>query len=229
MVKFGIKGLPDLVNALIITSVLSCGNNVVFSATRVLHGMALDGKAPRILSTCNKFGVPYYALAVALAFCLLSLLELSGSSAQVLSWLVGVCTASFLLNYFGTAITYLHFHASLRKQGIDRKTLPYQGYFQPYAAWYAVCGTGIMFLVLGYEVFLDGHWDITTFFTSYTMVGFFPVALVFWKLFKRTTYVRPGSADLQLGTTKDDIDRYEALYELPKRSKLSHFFNKWFE
>ncbi|KAH8803586.1 general amino acid permease [Xylogone sp. PMI_703] len=229
MVKFGIKGFPDLVNALIMTSVLSAGNNVVFSAARTLHGLAVDGKAPSFFAKCNKYGIPYYAVIAALSFCLLSLLQLSKSSSTVLNWLVGICTASYLLNYFGTVITYLHFYESLRRQGVDRDTLPYKGYFQPYAAWYALFGTFIMTLVLGYTVFIHGNWDNTSFFTNYTMVGFFIVATIFWKVFRRTTYVRPGTADLQLGSVKSDIDLYEELYEKPKRGKISAYLNSFFE
>lgn len=229
MVKFGIKGLPDLVNALIMTSVLSAGNNVVFSAARTLHGMAIDGKAPAFFAKCTRFGLPYYAVIVALAFCLLSLLQLGNTSATVLNWLVGICTASYLLNYFGTVVTYLHFYESLKRQGIDRNTLPYKGYLQPYAAWYALVGTFVMTLILGYTVFINGNWDTTTFFTSYIMVGFFPVAFIFWKLVRRTTYVRPGTADLTLGSTKDDIDLYESLYERPKRGKVLDYLNSFFE
>jgi len=229
MVQFGIKGLPSLVNALIMTSVLSAGNNVVFSAARTLYGMAVDGKAPYFFAKCNKFGVPYYSVAAALSFCLLSLLGLRSTSSTVLNWLVGICTASYLLNYFGTVLTYLHFYAALKRQGIDRRTLPYRGYFQPYAAWYALFGTFIMVMILGFTVFIDGHWDITTFFTSYTMIGFFIVAAAFWKILKRTTYVRPGTADLKLGNTKDAIDTYEALYEPPKRGKIMAFLNSFFE
>ncbi|KAL2782539.1 amino acid permease/ SLC12A domain-containing protein [Aspergillus keveii] len=229
MVKFGIKGVPSLVNALIMTSVLSAGNNVIFSAARTLHGMALDGKAPAFFAKCNKYGLPYYAVIAALCFCLLSLLQIGESSATVLNWFVGICTASYLLNYFGTVVTYLHFYYTMKKQGIDRSTLPYQGYFQPYAAWYALCGTFLMTLVLGYTVFINGNWDTTTFFTSYTMVGFFIVAFVFWKVVRRTRYVRLGEADLKLGSTKDDIDLYEALYEKPVRGKVGSYLNGWFE
>ncbi|GLI82279.1 hypothetical protein PoHVEF18_010709 [Penicillium ochrochloron] len=229
MVKFGIKGLPSLVNALIMTSVISCGNNVVYSSIRTLHGLAADGKAPAIFAKCNKFGIPVYSVIAALAFCLLSLLQLGNTSATVLNWLVGICTASYMINYFATVVTYLHFYAALKRQGIDRKTLPYRGYFQPYAAYYAAVMTFVVALVLGYTVFIDGHWDITTFFTSYLMIGFFIVAFVFWKLFKRTSYVRLGTADLQLGDIKAQIDLYEALYEPPKRGRISGWFNSLFE
>lgn len=229
MVQFGIQGVPSLVNALIMTSVLSAGNNVVFSAARTLHGMAVDGHAPAFFGKCNKMGVPYYAVMFALCFCLLSLLQIGKSSSTVLGWLVGICTASYLLNYFGTVITYLHFYAALKRQGVDRNTLPYRGYLQPYAAWYALFGTGIMALILGFDVFIDGYWSITSFFTNYTMIGFFIVAYLLWKLVHRTSYVRPGKADLQLGNVKSDIDLYESLYEPPKRGKISGYLNGFFE
>lgn len=229
MVEFSIRGLPSLVNALILTSVLSAGNNVVFSAARTLHGMALDHRAPAILSKCNRLGVPYYSVGVALSFCLLSLLQMSKSSSTVLDWLVGICTASYLLNYIGTLITYLHFHASLKKQGIDRSSLPYRGILQPYLAWYALGGTVVITLVMGYDVFIGDRWSVTDFFVSYTMVGFFGVAFLVWKVVKRTRYVRPGRADLGIGRTKVDIDVYEELYERPVRGRVLGWLNGLFE
>ena len=89
--------------------------------------------------------------------------------------------------------------------------------------------TFVVALILGYTVFIDGHWDIPTFFTSYLMIGFFIVAFVGWKFVKRTHYVRPGQADLQLGDIKAQIDLYEELYEPPKRGRISGWLNSWFE
>lgn len=229
MVNYGIRGLPSLVNALIMTSVFSAGNHCVFAATRCLHGLAMEGKAPMIFSKCTQAGIPINALGLALMFCLLSLLQLGKSSAKVLSWLVGICTASYLLNYIGTVITFLHFYTATRRQGIDRSTFPYKGILQPYAAFWALFGTSFMALALGYNVFIEGQWDVTLFITSYAMVAFFPVAFVFWKVVKRTQHVRLGTADLQLGSTKSDLDAYEALYEAPKRGKICSWFNSWFE
>lgn len=229
MVNFKINGLPSIVNALIITSVLSAGNHCTYAAARTIHGLALDRKAPAFFAKCNKSGVPYYAVVLALVFCLLALLQLGDSSSTVLGWLVGICTASFVLNYVGTVITYLHFYKSLQRQGIDRNTLPYKGYFQPYAAYWALFGTVFMSLALGYNLFIDGQWDTTLFITSYGMVGLFPAAFIVWKLIKRTKYVWPGTADLQLGSTKSDIDLYETLYEPKQRGKISGWFNGLFE
>lgn len=164
-----------------------------------------------------------------MAFCLLGFLQVSHDSATVLNWLVSVITASYLLNYLGTCVTYLHFYASLREQGVDRDTLPYKGRWQPYAAWYAVGGTAIMILILGYNLFIDGQWDTTSFFLDYTMVGSFIVAFVAWKVSKRTKYVRLGTADLGLGGTKKEIDLYEDSYVPVTRGKVAGFFGRLFE
>jgi amino acid transporter len=67
MQRLKISGLPSLVNALIMTSILSAGNGLLYSAARTLHGMSLEGHAPRIFSRCTKQGVPIWALAFSLS------------------------------------------------------------------------------------------------------------------------------------------------------------------
>ncbi|GAB1195484.1 hypothetical protein APSETT444_004743 [Aspergillus pseudonomiae] len=229
MNHFGIKVLPDIVNVLIMTSVLSAGNNVVFSASRTLYGMSLERKAPKWVSKTNRAGLPYNAVAIAMAFSLLGFLQVSNSSATVLDWLVSCIAGCYLLNYFGTCITYLHFHASLRRQGVSRESLPYRGRFQPYTAWYALGGTGVMVLVLGYNVFLSGGWDLESFFLNYVMIGFYALTFVFWKIFRRTRYVGIGKADLQLGGIKREIDEYEEVEYARRRGKPVALLDRMFE
>lgn len=50
MINLGIDGLPHLVNTLLITSIFSAGNTLAYCATRSLYGLALEGRAPRILT-----------------------------------------------------------------------------------------------------------------------------------------------------------------------------------
>lgn len=225
MNHFRIPVLPDIVNALIMTSVFSAGNCLVFSGARLLHGMAMEGQAPAIFARCSRAGLPYYAVAGNLVFSFLGFLQVSNSSAMVLNWLVSVITACYLLNYLGTCVTYLHFYTAMKKQCIDRTTLPYCGFLQPYAGWYSVFGTTIMTLILGYNLFIDGKWDITSFFLNYTMIGVVIVTFVGWKVLKRTSYRRPGTADLGLNGLKKEIDDYEASIGPQMRS----FFNRFFE
>lgn len=229
MERLNISGLTDLVNALIMTSVFSAGNGLLFSATRTLHGMSLKGEAPKFLSKCTKAGVPLYALAVSLSFCLLAFLQISSTSAAVMGYLVDLVTACQLINYMCVAITYRHFYSALKAQGISRESLPYKGRFQPYTSYFAVGGCLFMILASGYYLFMEGGWDVMWFFLTYAMIGFFFVAAIFWKVVKRTKYVRPGTADLQLGGLKKEIDAYEAMYTPRESGKIGSLFNRIFE
>ncbi|KAL4746881.1 amino acid permease/ SLC12A domain-containing protein [Aspergillus terricola var. indicus] len=56
--RFGIAGLGSVVNEGIMISLVSACNALLFSATRALHGMAMDGEAPRAFATCTGNGIP---------------------------------------------------------------------------------------------------------------------------------------------------------------------------
>ncbi|KAK5169197.1 uncharacterized protein LTR77_006506 [Saxophila tyrrhenica] len=220
MQRLKISGLPHIVNALILTSIFSAGNALLYAATRTLHGMSLEGHAPRIFSRCTKRGVPVWALLFSLSFCLLAFLQSSSSSAAVLGYLVVLITCCQMLNYGFTALAYRHFYLNLQKQGISRDTLPYKGRFQPYTSYVAMGGPLFMIFAGGYDVFLKGNWSVMWFFLDYSMIGFFIVAFVGWKLIFRTSYVQPGTADLSLGGLKDEIDKYEETFVPRERGRV---------
>ena len=166
MNRLRIEVLPHIVNAGVLASAFSAGNSYVYCASRSLFGLALEGKAPKVFTKCTKQGVPYLCVAVVLAISLLSFLQLSESSAVVLSWFVSLVTASQLINFSVICYTFLCFYKACKVQGLDRNTLPYVGTLQPYAAYYALTATFIMTFVGGYTVFLPGQWDVPNFLFS---------------------------------------------------------------
>lgn len=209
MKNLGIKVLPDIVNALIFTSIFSAGNTYMFCAIRSLYGMALEGSAPKILTKCTKDGVPIYCFAVTMMFPFLAFLQLSSSSLVVLQYFVNLVTAGCVISYIFICITYIRFHRACVVQGIDRKTFPYYGYFQPYGAWIGLCFT--VFVVLGYGYSSFTPWNVTNFFSFYTMVIIAVVAYTGWKLIHKTKVVPPEEVDLVW--EKPAIDAYEELCE----------------
>lgn len=167
MNRLQIRVLPDIVNAMVLTSAFSAGNSYVYCASRSLMGLALEGKAPRIFARCTRNGVPFYAVLLVLAISLLSFLQVSNNSAVVLSWFVSLVTASQVINFSAMCFTYIRFLKALEAQGLSRDDLPYQGFLpQPFAAWYALIANFVMAFVQGYTVFLPGMWDVPTFLFS---------------------------------------------------------------
>ena len=110
--------------------------------------------------------------------------------------------------------TYLKFRKALHAQGISRDTLPHKTFWQPYTTHFALIMCFIMTFVGGYEVYLRGYWDISTFLFSYTMIGVFLLLYVIWKIVKKTKFVRPEDADLKKDL--DEIEEYQRNYvEVP--------------
>lgn len=75
--------LPNIMNAVVLTSALSCGNSFCYVAIRSLNGLANDGRAPKIFARTNKHGVPYVAAALTIAILCLSYMTVSSSTATV--------------------------------------------------------------------------------------------------------------------------------------------------
>ncbi|KAK6951609.1 hypothetical protein Daesc_006131 [Daldinia eschscholtzii] len=166
MNRLNIPILPHIVNAMVLTAAFSAGNSYVYCASRSLYGLALEGKAPKFFTKCTKKGVPIYCVALVLLIALLAFLQVSENAAVVLNWFVSLVTASQLINFSVMCITYICFHRALEAQGISRDSLPYKGFFQPYAAYYALFATFVMTFIGGYTVFLPGKWDIANFLFS---------------------------------------------------------------
>ncbi|KAB8259035.1 amino acid permease/ SLC12A domain-containing protein [Aspergillus pseudonomiae] len=210
MSNMKIRILPDIVNALLITSVFSAGNTLTYCATRSLYGLALDGRAPKILSK-TKNGVPLYAFGVVMCFPFLSFLQLSDNSSQVLTWLVNLVTAGALIDYLVICITYIQFHRACKAQGIDRQQFPYYGYFQPYCSYLGAVCMVLVLLFYGYTAFAP--WNVETFFQNYTMQIIAPILYFGWKFAHRTKILKPQEVDLVWD--RPIVDSYEATFTSP--------------
>ncbi|KAI1805067.1 amino acid permease/ SLC12A domain-containing protein [Daldinia bambusicola] len=223
MNRLNIPVLPHIVNAMVLTAAFSAGNSYVYCASRSLYGLALEGKAPKFFTKCTKKGVPIYCVALVLLIALLAFLQVSENAAVVLNWFVSLVTASQLINFSVMCITYIWFHRALKAQGISRDSLPYKGFLQPYAAYYALFATFVMTFIGGYAVFLPGEWDIATFLFSYVMVAVFPVLFIGWKLVHKTRHRRPYEVDLlrDVAAVEDYTNKF-----VPSPPKNA--FDKWF-
>ncbi|KAM0185797.1 hypothetical protein ACHAPI_011991 [Fusarium lateritium] len=211
MTNLGVGTLPDITNALLITSIFSAGNAYTYCGTRTLYGLALEGQAPALFRKTTKNGVPIYCLIAIMIFPCLAFLNVSSSSGVVLIWLTNLITAAQIIDYIVICITYVFWYKACQVQGLDRSTLPYYARFQPYSAWISgVFLTGVV-CTYGYTVLTPGGWDVGTFFTYYTMLFLAPFLYFGWKFTKKTKLIKPEEADLVWDGPL--IDAYEASYD----------------
>ncbi|KAH7228408.1 amino acid permease-domain-containing protein [Fusarium solani] len=204
--NLGISTFPSMINALLLTSIVSAGNNYVFAASRGLYAMAERGFAPKFLLKVTKSGVPLYCLGFTIIFCAIAFLQLSSSTVEVYNWLISLTTAAGLVTFLTMTITYIFFYRALKAQGIDRRTLPYCGWGQPYMAYAATALLTIVILTFGYETFMP--WSVSSFFINYTFLLLAFLTFGFWKILKGTKFVKPHEADLVW--ERPEIDAHEA-------------------
>lgn len=206
MQNLGITIFPDIVNFLILTSIFSAGNTYVYCASRSLYSLAVEGRAPKFLTKVTKKGIPIYSFLVTMCFTFLSFLQVSPATADFLNTLVNLVTAGAFLNYVVMAITFACWYRATKAQGLNRKALPYRGWFQPYCSWigavFFICVVG----TYGYASFKP--WDIEAFFGCYTMLFLAIVTFTSWKLIKKTKFHDPKTVDLVW--VRPEIDAYES-------------------
>ncbi|KAM0252537.1 hypothetical protein ACHAQJ_007669 [Trichoderma viride] len=193
----GIHALPSIINAVLLTAVLSAANSDIFSSSRILVAMAGEGHAPALFSRVNRYGTPYYAVACCSAFGLLAFLNLSNNGTVVFNWLLNITAVAGFISWALINLCHIRFMNVLKYQNIPRDELPYKAPFQPYLSWF---GFGFNVLILftnGFTVFID--WNTSDFFACYISVILFVVLYVGHKIVYRTKVIPLSEVDISKG------------------------------
>lgn len=135
-------------------------------------------------------------------------LQVSADSAKVLDWFIGVATATQLVTWLAMSVTYLCWRRAMKAQGFSRDTLVYRSRWLPYGTYFAIFGAFVVTLTNGYDVFLNGGWDVASFLFAYGSPIFFAAVFIIRKAIHRTPFVKPAEADLWSGL--EEIEEHEA-------------------
>ncbi|KAK4497864.1 hypothetical protein PRZ48_010519 [Zasmidium cellare] len=187
--RAGIKVVPSIINAVVLTSAWSAGNSGLLNGSRVLYGLAREGRAPAIFKRTSRFGIPYVSVAFLSLFICLGYMTLSNTASEVFGWFQDLVSVSALVNWTIICTVYLRFFYAMKKQGISRDRLPWKGWGQPYLAWIGVFAFILLLLTGGYTTFIDGHWDSETFVSSYINIPIIFVLYFGFKFIKKTKII----------------------------------------
>ena len=220
--RAGVPALPSIINAVILTSATSSANAFLYTGSRYLYALAQNGQAPRILLKCSKRGVPYYCIAVTASISLLTYMSCTSGAAEVFTWFQNLTAIANLFTWMSVSVAYIQFHKALIAQGVDRNTLVFKSPFQPYLAYFSLFYFAIITLFNGFWVFKP--FGIEDFATSYIGIPIYLLLYLFWKIFKRTAFVRPSEADIFTG--KAALDAADAHW--PERIPRNMLEKIWF-
>ncbi|KAI0094677.1 amino acid permease [Irpex rosettiformis] len=217
----GIKGLPSVINAALLTSAWSAASSDLYTSSRALYGLAKVGNAPRIFALASKSGLPYVSLALCSGFGLLGFMGINSGSGKVFGWFANMTAIAGLITWLGIGVTYIRFYQGLKAQGFDRKKLPYWSRLQPFAGYYTVISTFIICLFSGWSVFLKGNWDTASFVTNYLPFMLFPVMYIGARIWRKQGPVKPENMDFISGIAEIEAATYD---EPPPRNAAERFW-----
>jgi len=186
----GLLSAAAVMNAVILTAVLSAGNSGMYASTRMLFTLASEGKAPRIFAKLSKGGVPrnaLYATTIVAALCFLS--SMFGNQTVYL-WLLNTSGMTGFIAWLGIAVSHYRFRRGYVLQGRDLKRLPYLSGFFPFGPVFAFVLCLIITLGQNYQAFLKDTIDWGG--VAATYIGL-PLFLIIWfgyKLSKGTKVVK---------------------------------------
>lgn len=187
--QMGIGFAASLINAVILTAILSAGNSGMYASTRMLWYLAKKKHVPAIFARVTKRGVPIYALAATTVVCLLAFFSSLYGNGTVYFWLLNASSLSGFIAWLGIAISHYRFRKAYVLQGRDLKKLPYVAKGYPYAPLLAFFVCLLIIAGQNYHAFTSKQLDWHGALISY--IGF-PLFLVIWlgyKFIKKTKIV----------------------------------------
>ncbi|ORV66114.1 GABA permease [Mycobacterium gastri] len=109
----GLAGADQLMNAVVLTAVLSCLNSGLYTASRMLFVLADRREAPARLVRVSRRGVPHIAILCSSAV---------GFGCVVMAWLAPGTVFLFLLNSSGAVILFVYLLIALSQIALRRRT-----------------------------------------------------------------------------------------------------------
>ena len=195
----GIKGLPSVINAALVTSAVSAASSDMFTSSRALYGLAISGSAPRIFARTTKGGLPFVAVFVSILFSSLSYMSVSSGASTVFGWFANTTSIAGLLTWWSIGIMHLRMQKAMSVQGISRDVLPFRSRGMPFLSWWTVAFTTIVMFFCGWNLFLNGNWSTSDFITDYIPLPVFVLLYVGNWIYNRSGVIPAEKVDLVTG------------------------------
>ncbi|KAL1968504.1 hypothetical protein VTN77DRAFT_1714 [Rasamsonia byssochlamydoides] len=207
----GISGLDSVMNVVIMIAVLSVGNSSVYGSSRTLAALAEQGQAPRFLAYIDRQGRPLFAIILASALGLLCYLAASDKESQAFEWMIAISGLSSIFTWGSICLAHIRFRQGWKVQGHSLDELPYRSQAGLIGSWIGfifnclvlVAQFWVAFAPVGYAS--ESARDLVeNFFSAYLAAPIIIAFYIYYKIWKRTPFIR--AKDMDLNTGRRDLD-----------------------
>ena len=128
----GLAFAAGMMNAVVLTALLSSGTSSLYVSTRILYDLSLEGQAPRWFAKVSANGVPHRALLATSAVGALCFFSSLFGDQVVYLWLLNTSAVTCFIAWFGIALAHYRFRKGFTSQGHSVAQLAYRSPFFPF-------------------------------------------------------------------------------------------------
>ncbi|ORY94207.1 amino acid permease-domain-containing protein [Syncephalastrum racemosum] len=214
--KAGIPPAAHLMNAVILTTVLSAGNSGLYASSRTLFDLANEGKAPKFFRRVTRNGIPIYCVLLTAVIGMLAFLTSLFGNGVVYNWLLNISGVAGFIAWLGIAASHWRFRRAFVAQGKDIKELPFRARLYPFGPIFAFAVCLFVLVGQGYDSWTADPVVAADIIACYIGI---PIVVLFYlgyKLIKRSKVVPLMEVDLDSGREGlngdwDEKDRHDPL------------------
>jgi lysine-specific permease len=204
----GLAAAASVMNAVILTSVISSANSGVYSSSRMLYALAKEGHAPKIFGRVNSTsGIPVPAVLATVAVGLLTFLT-SIAGTGIYYYLVAASGLTGFIAWIGIAIAHYRFRRAFRAQGHELSELRYHAKWFPVGPILALVMSIIIVIGQDLSSFSGSieHWNWSGIITTYMAVPLFLILYFGFKIKNRTKLIPLKEVDLSRRTRGESYE-----------------------
>ncbi|ODV97561.1 hypothetical protein PACTADRAFT_38152 [Pachysolen tannophilus NRRL Y-2460] len=233
----GIKGLPSVMNAVIMISVLSVGNSAIYACSRTLTALSAS-YAPAFmhLDYVDRKGRPLVSIAIASSFGLIAFISadpVRGHEAFI--WMSSLSGLSCILTWMSACISHIRFRRALKVQNRSTDELPFKSQGGVIGSYYGA--------ILNFLVLVANFWvamfpigskpDPKKFFQDYLSIPFVLAFYFAYMIYKKDfrVFIKAKDIDIDSGAREDVEALIEEVHqqeqELRQKSWYIRIYRTW--
>ncbi len=180
----------DIINAVILTAIISAANASMYASSRTLWYMGSTGQAPKFVAKTTRKGIPVFALMITALVGSVALLSSFVANGALFAVLLTISSLCGFLAWFGIALSHYCFRKKILKG--DTTSLRYRAKFFPYAPLLSI--GFILFIIIGQGAHVFVDFSLVSFLKQYGTVLAFILLLLGHKYFYRGVLPAPVAA-----------------------------------
>ncbi|GEP19809.1 amino acid permease [Pediococcus argentinicus] len=198
--RAGLASAAGVMNAVILTSVLSSANSGMYASTRMLYSLAKQGYAAKFFSHTTKRGIPLAALVGTTIVGLLTFIS-SVAGPEIYMWLVAASGLTGFVAWVGIAVSHWRFRRAFIKQGHDLSELRYRAKWFPAGPIFAFILSIVV--IVGQDLGAVKHMNWEAMGVTYMAIPLFLIMFLYYKIKYKTKLIPLDEVDL----SKPDITK----------------------